>query len=74
MKPTTYPFRLLTVRRIAELTARPVSVIEGLLDDHPNIQPTAIADYRRVYDREAFLRLLSIIDQCDAAEEEGTHA
>ena len=70
MNTTKQPFRLLTVLRIAELTRRPVSQIEGLLGEHPGIQPTAIADYRPVYDRESFLRLLSIIDQCDAAEKD----
>ena len=35
MKTTTQPFRFLTVRRIAELTGRPVSQIERLIDEHP---------------------------------------
>lgn len=68
MTTTNQPFTLLTVRRISELTGRPVSEVERLLDEHPNIRPTAVADYRPVYDREAFLRLLSIIDQRDATE------
>ena len=49
-----------------ELTKRSVSEIQSLLDEHPDIRPTAIADYRPVYDREAFLRLLVAIDQWDA--------
>jgi len=65
----TTPFPLLTVRRIAELTHRPVSEVEAILDEHPEIRPTAIADYRPVYDRDAFLRLLSLIDQTDAKQE-----
>ena len=72
MKATTQLLRLLTVRRIAELTERPVSEIHHVLDEHPDIRPTAIADYRPVYDRDAFLKLLSIIDQQDAKRGEAT--
>ena len=64
------PFPLLTVKRISELTRRPVSAVESLLAEHPEIQPTALADYRPVYDREAFLRLLSLIEQAEAHEQE----
>ncbi len=66
------PFPLLTLKRISELTGRPVSAVETLLAEHPEIQPLATADHRPVYDREAFLRLLSLIDQADAKEQEVT--
>ena len=68
MKPTTEPtrpFELLTLRRIAEVTRRPVSDIERLLDEHPDIRPTAVADYRPVYDRDAFLKVLALIDKTE---------
>ena len=67
--PRTTPFPLLTVKRISELTGRPVSVIESLLAENPDILPTATADFRPVYDREAFLRLLALLDQSEAREE-----
>ncbi len=62
---TTRPFELLTLRRIAEVTRRPVSDIERLLDEHPDIRPTAVADYRPVYDRDAFLKVLALIDKTE---------
>jgi len=66
--PATSPFPLLTIKRISELTGRPVSTVEATLGEHPEIQPTATADFRPVYDRDAFLRLLSLFDQADTRE------
>ena len=63
------PFALLTIKRISELTERPVSKIRDLLEEHPEILPTATADHFPVFDRDAFLSLLSILDQGDAKQE-----
>ena len=60
------PFPLLTVRRISRLTGQPVSIIRRLLDEHPEIRPSATADEHEVFDRDAFLRILSIGDQDSA--------
>ncbi|REJ82668.1 MAG: hypothetical protein DWQ34_24235 [Planctomycetota bacterium] len=65
------PFPLLTVRRMAALLRQPVSQVRQLLDEHPEIQPTATADGCDVYDRAAFLRLLFLADQHAAADAEG---
>jgi hypothetical protein len=62
------PFALLTVKRISELAGKPVSKIQQILDEHPGIQPTATADHSPVYDRDAFLSILSLIDQSDAKQ------
>ena len=67
----TLPLPLLTLRRISRLSGRPLSAIRRILDEHPEIQPAAVADGRDVYDRGAYLRLLSLVDQADAAAEGG---
>ncbi len=69
MPEVKQPFALLTLRRIAELTRQPVSSLQDILDEHPDIRPTATADYSPVFDRDAFLRLLSLVDQRDARRE-----
>jgi len=61
------PLPLLTIRRISAVTGQPVSAIRQLLDEHPEIQPLAVADQQPVYDRDALVRLLAIIDQSAAA-------
>lgn len=66
MSAINQPFALLTLRRIAELTGRPVSALQAVIDEHPEIRPTATADYAPVFDRDAFLRLLPLVDQDDA--------
>ena len=58
---------LLTVRRISRLTGRPVSAIRGVLDEHPEIQPTAVADEREVFDRDTFLRLAALLQEAGRA-------
>ncbi|SFJ26804.1 hypothetical protein [Planctomicrobium piriforme] len=68
MPKAKQPLPLLTIRRIAGLTGQPVSRLRHLLDEHPEIQPAAVADGRSVYDRDAFLRVLSLVDQHEAAE------
>ncbi|MFV0445445.1 MAG: hypothetical protein ACK5Q5_17845 [Planctomycetaceae bacterium] len=64
---STLPTPLLTVRRISQLTSRPVSLIRRILDEHPGIQPRAIADRQPIYDRTALASITSILDQLDAA-------
>ena len=68
-KATKAPLALLTLRRISEVTGEPVSRMEQVLDEHPEIQPAAVADFRPVYDRNAFLQLLAVIDQADPEQE-----
>lgn len=67
MPRTAGPFALLTVLRMAELARQPVSRIERLIADAPDIRPTAVADGRPVYERQAFLRVLSLLEQSDAS-------
>lgn len=66
--PQTHPLPLLTVRRISRLSRKPLSMIRRLLDEHPEIQPAAVADGHEVFDRTAYLQLLALIDQADAGE------
>lgn len=66
MLQATHLIELLTVRRISQLSNRPVSIIEQLLDEHPDIKPTAVADHRPVFDRTAYLRIIAALDQADA--------
>ena len=54
---------LLTVRRISRLTGQPEPAIRRLLDEHPEIQPMAVADDLQVFDRDTFLRLSSLIQK-----------
>jgi len=61
------PLPLLTIRRISAVTGQPVSAIRQLLDEHPEIQPLAVADQQPVYDRDALVRLLDLIGQPVAA-------
>lgn len=61
-----YP-TLLTIRRIADLTDQPTSTIQRIVDETPGIRPRAVADGIDVYDRDALLSILSILDQ-QAAE------
>ncbi|WP_437188298.1 hypothetical protein SH668x_001736 [Planctomicrobium sp. SH668] len=69
MPHTKQPYALLTLKRISELTMRPVSVIEALLSEHPEIQPTAIADFRPIFNRDGFLRIVFLLDQQDGARQ-----
>ena len=59
---------LLTIRRISRLTGQPVSAIQQMLDEHPDILPAAVADDAEVYDRDTFLRLASLIQQRGCTE------
>ena len=54
---------LLTVRLISRLTGQPVSEIRHCLDENPDILPAAVADDAEVYDRDTFLRLISLMRQ-----------
>ena len=63
------PVLLLTIRRISQVTRRPVSEIRRVLDEHPEILPAAVADLRPVFDLDAFRAIREALrEQCEVAQ------
>ena len=68
MNETLTPIPLITVRRISQVTGLPVSEVRRILDEHPDIRPAAVADFRPVYDRDALRRFCEIIASLEVAQ------